>query len=448
MESPREIPRDLAEQIYGYLADDEDARVCLDIPDSACREQPLAFTCQLLAQTLTKIGDALISARLVLAWMLSALGAPAIFISLLVPLRESLSLVPQLFIARIVREHGIRKYFWVWGSVAEGLSLAFMIPAVLWLNGAAAGWAIIGLLVFFSLARGVCSVAAKDVLGKTVSKTRRGRLSGVAASAAGLVTLIVAGAIIIGGAAGFTANTADRAFFAMLLGAATLLWLTGASIFALVPEVSGATEGGGNAFTEAIKSLSLLTTDSALRDFVIARGLLVSTAFAIPYIVVMIQRGGDGAMSNLASLLLADGAAGLVSGRFWGKWADRASNHVMAAATALSVMVMLATLLVNALAANLLGLMPIGAGVLFLAAVSHQGVRVARKTYLVDMASSENRAQYTAVSNTVIGVLLLAGSGLGAVDAWLGTNAVLWLLVALGSIGIWRSLTLVPVSGE
>ena len=90
--------KDASDKIYTLLVEDEDARVCRDIPEEACDEQPTAFTRQLLAQTLTKIGDSLTSSRLVLAWMLSSIGSPAIFISLLVPLRESPSLLPKLFI--------------------------------------------------------------------------------------------------------------------------------------------------------------------------------------------------------------------------------------------------------------------------------------------------------------------------------------------------------------
>ena len=47
--------------------------------------------------------------------------------------------------------------------------------------------AIIALIIAFSLARGFCSVAAKDVLGKTIPRDRRGQLTGWSASAAGLV---------------------------------------------------------------------------------------------------------------------------------------------------------------------------------------------------------------------------------------------------------------------
>jgi hypothetical protein len=61
------------------------------------------------------------------------------------------------------------------------------------------------------------------------------------------------------------------------------------------------------------------------------------------------------------------------------------------------------------------------------------------------MASSENRAQYTAVSNTVIGLFLLAGAGLGLIDAWLGSAAVLWFLAAVGVLAALRARSLPAV---
>ena len=50
--------------------------------------------------------------------------------------------------------------------------------------------------------------------------------------------------------------------------------------------------------------------------------------------------------------------------------------------------------------------------------VMHGGVRLGRKVYLVDMASGENRAAYVAVSNTVIGLLMLVGGLIGLVAGW------------------------------
>ncbi|TDG15956.1 MFS transporter permease [Seongchinamella unica] len=430
-----------AQDIYSLLVEDEDARVCRDIPDDACDEQPQAFLRQLLAQTFTKIGDALTSSRLVLAWMLASIGSPAILISLLVPLRESLSLVPQLLIARWVREHALRKWFWVAGSLAQAAALLAMIPALVLLPGETASLLIVILLALFSLARGVCSVAAKDVLGKTISKSRRGRLTGLAASIAGFVTLGVAALLW------FAPDRAgdsgpDIALFALLLAGAAGLWLAAAAVYAGIPEVPGATEGGGNAIADALKSLSLLFRDREFLRFVLARMLLVATAFAIPYLVVLIQRTGEGDIGGLAGLLLAEGAAGLLSGAFWGRWSDRASHHVMAAAAALSAAVTAAALASYFLAPQLLSQLLVPALLVFVAAVAHQGARVGRKTYLVDLATADTRSSYTAVSNTVLGIFLLSGSGLGVVDAMYGTQAVLMLLLAVSLLASVFCLTL------
>ena len=436
----------LGHRVYTALAEDEDARVCRDIPEAACHAQPRAFHLQLMSQSLTKLGDALTSSRLVLAWMLSALGVPVAFIALLVPVRESLSLLPQLVVAQAVREHAIRKGFWVWGSVGQGLCLLGMVPAILFLRDAVLGACILGLLALFSLSRGVCSVAAKDVLGKTVSKSRRGRLSGLAASISGAITLLVGTGIavtplLLPGAEAL----AGPLFFAGLLLVSALLWFAAANIYAAVPEEPGATQGGVNAFIEALRSIGLLRSDRDFRQFVIARMLLVATAFVIPYVVVMIQTNAAGQGFSFAALLLAEGAAGLLSGPLWGRWSDRRSERVMAAAAALSVAMVVVVLVINGVNASWLGFAPVAGGLLFVAAVAHQGARIGRKTYLIDMASGDNRAQYTAVSNTVIGLFLFSGAALGWVDTVFGTPSVLVLLALVAALGVLRCASLSPV---
>ncbi len=69
--------KDTLDQVYSLIANEEDARVCTDIPDEACREVPRNFFLILGSNVLTKLGDLLISPKTVLAWLLSAIGAPA-----------------------------------------------------------------------------------------------------------------------------------------------------------------------------------------------------------------------------------------------------------------------------------------------------------------------------------------------------------------------------------
>ena len=70
--------------------------------------------------------------------------------------------------------------FGVMGSAMQGACVAGMALAVWKLDGWQAGLAVLGLLIVFSLSRGFCSVSMKDVQGKCIPKSRRGRLAGLA----------------------------------------------------------------------------------------------------------------------------------------------------------------------------------------------------------------------------------------------------------------------------
>lgn len=418
--------RALAAPLYDLVTGDEDARVCKDIPEEACNDQPENFVLQLGANVCTKIGDELASARLVLPWLLSATGAPAFFIGLLVPLRESLSLLPQLFVAAAIRARALRKGFWVVGSLVQGACVIAMAGVALWLEGAAAGWAVVGLLVIFSLARGVSSVAAKDVMGKTVSKTRRGRLTGYATAVAGLVT-VLAGAWLQF-RAGPPAGAGGVVGLLLIAGG---LWLAGAALFAGLREQPGATAGGGNAGREALASLSVLVTDAPFRRFVVTRALLVATALLVPFYAALAREssdGGLGELGGLGALLVAAGVASTVSSGFWGRMADRSSRDVMRLAAAVAGVLSLAVAGWAMAGAPWLPGEWVVVGAFFVIGIAHAGIRIGRKTYLVDMATAETRATYVAVSNTAIGVVLLAGGVFGLVADFVGTAETIGLL--------------------
>ena len=121
-----------------------------------------------MRKALSALGSSIgitVMVALVLSWLMTNLGAPAWMLGLLVPVRESLALLPQLFVARYIRAVAVRKWFWVAGSLVQGAAVLGMALVAITLDGPAAGASILALLVSFSLARGVCSVAVKDVLG-------------------------------------------------------------------------------------------------------------------------------------------------------------------------------------------------------------------------------------------------------------------------------------------
>ena len=66
----------------------------------------------------------------------------------------------------------------------------------------------------------------------------------------------------------------------------------------------------------------------------------------------------------------------------------------------------------------------------FVLMVIHDGVRLGRKTYLVDLGGAEKRTDYVAVSNSLIGLVLLgAGALSGVVQSFGNAAAVLMFSV-------------------
>jgi MFS family permease len=426
---------------YEQITGDEDARVCKDIPESACRHLPRNFFAYLVSNFLTKVADELASARLVLPWLLGAAGAPAAFVGFLVPIREAGALLPQLLVAAYIRRLPKRKGVWMVGALLSALALAVMALASGSLSGAAAGWTVLALLSLFSLARGLCSVSAKDVLGKTVSKTRRGRLMGYSAAAAGVVTLLIGAGVEL-----FGAHAQGMEFFSLLLLAAATTWLLAVALFAAIVEAPGATEGGGNALVTALRSLALLRSDVDLRRFVVARALLLSVALAPPFYVLLAQQRSAG-VTGLGLLIIASGLASSLSAPLWGRMGDRSSRRVMVIGAAAAGSLGLATWLFETAGLALMDSAWTYAGLFLLIAVFHSGVRLGRKVYLVDMATQESRSAYVAISNTVIGAAMLAGGAVGLVADLLQSAAVIALLGVVSLFAAFYIARLPDVSG-
>ena len=428
------------DQVYSLIANEEDARACTDITEEACREVPRNFFLILGSNVLTKLGDLLVSPKTVLAWMLSAIGAPAL-VAWLVPIRESGSMIPQMVIGAWVRQKPVRKWFWTLGSFGQAVSVGGMAASIWFMEGYAAGAGVIAALIVFSLARGFCSVSMKDVQGKCIPKKRRGRLSGLASTIGGTVTVLLTVVLF------WDQGDPGLLFYTLLLLLAAGLWIIAGLLFSAVDEFAGETGGGGSALRQAFKSLTLLRDDPPFRHFVITRALLLCSALAAPYFVVLAQGANDSGWL-LGIFLLASSLASSVSASIWGWMADDSSRKVMIR----GALIASGACLTVGLVAWQFGesewigwFYPAG---FFVLSIAHAGVRLGRKTYLVDMAGGNKRTDYTSVSNTVIGVLLLTVGGLTALVSMISEVAVILTLGLMGLAGAMSAVRLKDVTND
>lgn len=373
------------------------------------------FRIQVAGKSLTKLGDELINPKTVLAWVVISVGAPVWVISWLVPVRDSLSMLPQLYIARASKKWTYRKHFWMIGAFLQALAVAALAVVAWNLRGVLAGYVLLGALAVFSLARSIDSVTGKEILGKTIPKKRRGRLNGTAAWLAGLAGLAVAIYLI-----SVSETEKSPIFFAVFFIAASVCWLISCLVYFFLDEEpsSDMPEKGS-----ALGQLSLIKQDPELGWFIVARTFFLGTALMLPFLVAYAREHTGSDFTTFAGVFLAHGLSESLSALAWGRLSDRSSRKVMAAGADL---VALTAAIVLVTPTNGLAQSPwFYAGAYLFASIGYNGVRLGRKTYIVDLASDENRGPYVAVSNTVIAILLLAAGAISTALQTLGLDFVI-----------------------
>lgn len=395
----------------------------------------------LVADALQGSGDQVVSARTVLPWLLTSLGASPVLLGLLVPVRESLSMLPQAALAPRVARLPRRRGVWVAGALGQAAAAVVMAVAAATTDGTLAGLVIVAALAAFSLSRSLCSLAGKDVLGRTVPKGERGQISGLTTVLSGAVAVTLGLAIRLLGGDGVSPAT-----LAALLAVGAAAWVVAAGVFRSIDEPEATADTSRRDDTGWVRAaVDTLRDDPEFRRFVTVRALLLVSALSPPFVVALAASSGDNALSGLGPFVIAQGVANLVGGRFFGRAADTSSRRLMttAALTASAVVVVLLVVLAVPGARDQWWIYPTA---YLLLALTHTGVRVARKTYVVDLAGDDRRTQYIAVSNSTMGVVLIVVGAISGVLAGFGHELALGFLAVVGLAGVLLGRSLPEVS--
>lgn len=430
----------LTEKLYRFLNNETEQRVCKDISEQACKVVPKNYFLLIFSSVFTKLGDTLSNPKTVLTWLMSYVSAPVYLISLIVPIRESGSMVPQVFLSKYVKKQPVRKWIWVFGSFLQFLAIASIGFIALNFEGTTAGWLIIIAVVIFSLSRSICSLSSKDVTGKTIPKTRRGKLKGYTVSVSGVLVL-AAGLFIL-----YQSKSEQTiTFYSYLIFFASAMWLIAAVIYSRIKEFPEDTDASDNDDTSFITKLKLLKKDAHFRDFVIARSLLLCSALTAPYYILLAQKYIGKEVYLLGLFIIAKGIASIVSSPTWGKLADKSSKNVMAIAVLIASGLGITLFFIITYLDTVRSLVWLYPVAFFILGIAHGGVRLGRKTYIVDMAKGNQRTDYVSVSNTVIGIILLFTGGLSALVSLISIEGVVLILSLFGILGAYKSYKLPDV---
>lgn len=392
----------------------------------------------ILANGMQSVGDQVINAKTVLPWLLSSMGAASWLVALLVPIRESGSMLPQAALMGWLASKRRRSGVWIMGSLIQGVSVALMAVVAALGTGTWGGIGVVVTLAGMSLGRSLTSISSKDVMGRTITKGRRGRVNGLSTVVGGVVALTVGLAIRFAGS-----EELPGWVLVAMIGGGAVMWFLAAMVFSRVEEPDIEADGRSESWFRA--TLQLLRDDAKFRNFVIVRSLLLASALAPAFMVSLAVSRGSDALSGLGPYMIASGVAALVAGRISGWFADRSSRDAMSwSALAASILLLVVVAVAQWGSDDVVAwAMPV---LFFLISVIHTQVRVARKTYVVDMAEGDQRTTYVAVANTAMGVLLLVTGAVSGVIATLGDVAALLFLAVIGIVGTVMARRLPDVS--
>lgn len=377
----------------------------------------------------TKLAEKLAGPDLVLPWLLGAISAPSGIAAMLMPAKQAGSLLPQLMISGWIRTRARRKWVWVAAGAFQAVCLLAMVAAALWMPAAPAGWAIVGLLLAFSIASGCGSVSFQDVTPKTVPSGARGRMLANRSAIGGAFALATGVWLSTG-----LKETDALAPVLILVGAAAVLWAVGAILFAGIPEEESEPGKGRNPLSELRHGLVLVREVKGFRRFLAARSALLSVEMATPIFVLFAQEKAGATLGDLGLYMVATGLAAVLSSPFWGAVSDDSARRVMTVSALLGTLAAATALALPLLVPEDLRHWAF-AGVFLILGVAVAGVRLGRKTYLADGAPEDERPLYVAFSNTAAGIVAVAFMGLGILAEITDVATTVLALGALSALG-------------
>lgn len=433
----------MLEKLYKKLVNEKGERVCKGLSDDACKHVPSNFFLIIISNLFTKLGDTLSNPKTVITWVMTAVNAPAFLISLIVPIRESGSMLPQVALSNLINDQKYKKQIWILGAFIQFLSIASIGLIVLNFEGNIAGWLIVLAIIVFSLSRSLSSLSSKDIVGKTIPKTRRGTLSGFSSSASGIMVLIAGLFIFYQGK-----YKSSLSFYSSILFFASSLWVIALIFYSRIKEEPTKVDQVKTEKESVVSKLKLLQKNTHFRNFVIARSLLLCSALSSPYYVILAQKHVGKSESLLGLFIVAGGVASIISSPLWGKFADRSSKNVMTLAILMASTLGISMFFIVNYSESFRSTYILYPIVMFLLGIAHEGVRLGRKTYVVDMATGNDRTNFVSVSNTVIGIILLFTAGLSALVSYFSVEGVVLILSLLGLLGAYRSFNLPNVESE
>jgi MFS family permease len=391
--------------------------------------------------------SALLDPSLVLSWFVSQLTTSNFLIGLITPIQQGGWFLPQLVISGYLQRRQRKLPFYarmagvrvvIWGLMTQAVFFVEDVTVLL--------VAFFALLTVYSLAAGLSGLCFVDIVAKTIPAARRGAFFGWRRFLGGILAL--GGSLLVGYILDEGRGLAFPDNYAILFLLSFFTLCAGVGSFAWVTEpLEPVNEEKVPLARQFRRALNLPHRDSNYRRFLTMRLLLMAAEIATPFYIIYAKRALSVPVSMVGVYLMATTLASFASNLLWGRISDRRGNKLLLAlSNSLGLFIPLTALAIVPLAnlwPELRELAPaLFALVFVLSGGSKSGALIGNMNFLLEIVPADDRPIYVGLTNTVMGIALLATSVGGLIVDLVGFTVLFSFALALYALAFFLTLRL------
>jgi len=417
------------------------------ITTTAQRHLRRNFSLGLLNGAFFNLFTALLDPSLVLSWFVSQLTTSNFLIGLIVPIQHGGWFLPQLVVSSYLQRRQRKLPFYTYMAGVRVTIWGLMTLAVFLIEDAAVLLVVFFiLLAAYSLGSGLGGICFVDIVAKAIPPTRRGAFFGWRRFLGGLLAL--GGSLLVKYILDERRGLAfpDNYAVLFLLSFFTLCVAVGCFILVVEPlePVNKAKITLGKQFRRA---LDLPRRDKNYRRFLTMRLLLMAAEIATPFYIIYAKQALSVSVSMVGVYLTGATMAGFASTLLWGRISDRRGNKLLIIlSSSLGLFIPLIAMSIVPLADVLPGLREFTSGLFALVFIvsggSKAGAMMGNMNFLLEIAPADDRPLYIGLTNTILGIALLASSVGGLIVDLVGFTVLFSLALAFYALALFLTLKL------
>ncbi|MCE1253699.1 MAG: MFS transporter [Anaerolineae bacterium] len=391
------------------------------------------------------IGEALLDPTLVLVAFVSQLSPMALFVGLVLPLRDSLWAIPQLWMSGFVQSLPQKIVLCRRVTVVRMISWVFMVLEINLIRDPHT--LLVAFFITFgisSFASGVNGLAFMEVVSKTIPSRRRGEFFAWRLGISGAInigsSLLVRWLLSPQSPLSFPHNFGLLSFLYLIFASAGLI------SFNMIDEPADENVLPVQPMHVLLKrALEFLKTDTIYRNFMILLSVMEVAAMATPFFAVFVQQvlGGDPSMVGIYLGITI--ASNLGSNLIFGRVSIRTGNRQVMLLSVLSGTIMSASVLLLVLLAEPLKISAAAASiwlipVFIFAGIRSTGYTISSNSILLDISPINDRSLYVGFLNTLTGLILLATGFSGLLKDWLGMKILIVITLAAHLLALYLTM--------